>query len=194
MAPFNLKDPIRRKIKQHRAQLSPRAIQSLSLKINHGLISLPSLKGATKIGFYMPFKGEVDPGYFVRQSWGQHKKFYLPVIRPDAKLSFVYVDKHTQLVKNRFGILEPKQGSNCLDAHLLDAIICPLVAFDAHGHRLGMGAGYYDKTLAFKRKNNYKPILVGLAYDFQLYPYVPNHCRDVPLNFCITPTRTYHFK
>src|SRR5690606_41971617 len=92
----------------------------------------------------------------------------LPVLRPDKtnQLWFVRFDPDTPLKPNRFGIAEPDPFQNHrLPAHLLDMVLLPLVGFDRSGARLGMGAGFYDYTFAFKQqKSKGKPYLFGLAH------------------------------
>ena len=56
------------------------------------------------------------------------------------------------MAPNRFGIPEPAQGREC-DPERLELVLTPLVAFAGNGTRLGMGAGFYDKTFAFARNN-----------------------------------------
>ncbi|WP_308159728.1 5-formyltetrahydrofolate cyclo-ligase [Coxiella-like endosymbiont of Rhipicephalus sanguineus] len=76
----------------------------------------------------------------------------------------------------------------------LDLIFLPLVVFDKRGNRLGRGAGYYDRALApLKDRAFKKPVLVGIAYNFQKINKIPIEKWDVPLNFVITEKTTYQF-
>src|SRR5690606_24554150 len=70
----------------------------------------------------------------------------------------------------------------------LDVIFVPLVAFDSRGTRLGMGAGYYDRALAFRllRKHWRGPKPIGLAYDYQRLPRIEPAPHDVPLDAVVT--------
>ena len=95
---------------------------------------------------------------------------------------------------NRFGILEPYVSQRvCLDPTRLDWIFVPLVAFDSLGHRLGMGGGYYDASLAVLRLRTHwhKPRLVGLAYEFQRIDHLAEDKWDVPLHGVLTNERFY---
>jgi 5-formyltetrahydrofolate cyclo-ligase len=78
-------------------------------------------------------------------------------------------------------------------SRVLDVILMPLVAFDGQGNRLGMGAGYYDRTLAFLRHRRHwrKPRIIGLAYEFQRMPALPAEPWDVPLDGIITEAGFY---
>ena len=92
--------------------------------------------------------------------------------------------------KNKFGIDEPIY-SPYRGAHRMDIILMPLVGFDKHKNRLGMGGGFYDKTLSFHKqlKNFRVPKLFGLAFDSQEVDKLITQPWDVPLDGIITPTR-----
>ena len=95
---------------------------------------------------------------------------------------------------NRFGILEPCVSQRaCLDSSQLDWIFVPLVAFDSSGHRLGMGGGYYDASLAVLRSRIHwrKPRLVGLAHEFQRIDHLVVDEWDIPLHGILTNERFY---
>jgi len=76
------------------------------------------------------------------------------------------------------------RGERQFKPHALDLILLPLVAFDKSGHRLGMGGGYYDRTLAFlaHRRLWRKPHLLGTAYQFQQLETLPTQPWDIPLD------------
>jgi 5-formyltetrahydrofolate cyclo-ligase len=100
-----------------------------------------------------------------------------------------------RLQENRFGIPEPCVPARALvRAQLLDLILVPLVAFDASGNRLGMGGGYYDRSLAFvaQRQHWRKPHVVGLAYEFQRVARMPANAWDVPLAAVVTNRSWYN--
>ena len=96
------------------------------------------------------------------------------------------------LVTNRYGIPEPDiEPASALDAHAMALVVTPLVGFDAQGHRLGMGGGWYDRTLAFRRDAAAAPPwLVGAAFDMQQVDALPIESWDVPLDLVCTPTRS----
>ena len=92
--------------------------------------------------------------------------------------------------QNRFGIEEPI-FSPLLCAHRMDVILMPLVGFDKHKNRLGMGGGFYDKTLSFhnKLKEFRVPKLFGLAFDSQEVDRLTSQPWDVPVDGIVTPSR-----
>jgi len=90
---------------------------------------------------------------------------------------------------NRYGIPEPECAPAALiTAEQVDVVLLPLVAFHRAGHRLGMGAGYYDRSFAFlrSRARPASPVLVGIGYSFQEVAAMPALDHDVPLDFIAT--------
>lgn len=77
----------------------------------------------------------------------------------------------------------------------LDLIILPLVAFDLSGNRLGMGGGFYDRTLSFKHQRcHWKgPKLIGIAHELQRVDLLPVNDWDIPLDAVITEQKLYQF-
>ena len=99
-----------------------------------------------------------------------------------------------KLVANRFGIPEPPhRRGNTLSAKQLDVIFLPLVGFDAAGNRLGMGGGFYDRTLSQLPARN-RPLLAGLAHDVQRVDKLPVQRWDIPLDAVVTDRRIYWLK
>lgn len=69
----------------------------------------------------------------------------------------------------------------------MDIILLPLTGFDARGNRLGMGGGFYDRTLAFRqRAGQRRPLLVGIAHACQEVPLIPSASWDIPLDRIVT--------
>ncbi|GHA84942.1 5-formyltetrahydrofolate cyclo-ligase [Cognatilysobacter bugurensis] len=117
--------------------------------------------------------------------------YCLPVLQPGT-LKFAPWRFGDALVTNRYGIPEPDVApSSLLDAADLALIVMPLVGFDASGHRLGMGGGWYDRTLAFRHDAPAPPYLVGAAFDEQRVPELDAAAWDVPLDAVCTPTTTF---
>ncbi|MGD4317440.1 5-formyltetrahydrofolate cyclo-ligase, partial [Xanthomonas citri pv. citri] len=88
------------------------------------------------------------------------------------------------------GMRHPEQGK-MLKVAALDVLFMPLVAADKIGNRIGMGGGYYDRTLA-KAKN--KPLKIGWAYDFQLVDKLDSNPWDIKLDALITPSKLWIFR
>lgn len=92
--------------------------------------------------------------------------YCLPVLHEDGQLRFAPWRAGEPLVTNRYGIPEP-DTTELLPAEAMALIVAPLVGFDDHGQRLGMGGGWYDCTLSFRRETAAPPWLVGVGFAIQ---------------------------
>ncbi|MCL2503004.1 MAG: 5-formyltetrahydrofolate cyclo-ligase [Coriobacteriia bacterium] len=90
------------------------------------------------------------------------------------------------LLAGHIGILEPPKDAPRVEPVGIDAIIVPGVAFDAQGHRLGQGGGYYDRLLPAVRSDC---LLIGYAFDEQLVPEIPCETHDMRVDVVITPSQ-----
>lgn len=105
------------------------------------------------------------------------------------------LQKNDALITNRFGIDEPDTPLHqTTRSYGLDLVLMPLVAFDIEGNRLGMGKGYYDRTLKFLhlRRHWRKPRLVGIAYELQKFEQLPKQAWDIPLDAIVTEKAVYN--
>lgn len=142
------------------------------------------------IALYLPNDGEIDPTLAINKLWKNDKHVLLPVINPNKKghLVFQLYETATKLPLNQYGIPEPKFDPECVvDITNIDIIFLPLVGFDPQGNRLGMGGGYYDRTLSAIGPN--LPVLIGLAHDCQQADELPIEGWDVPLHMILTPSQ-----
>lgn len=153
---------------------------------------------AQNVALYLPFNGEINTQALIEHLWSIKRNVFVPVLHPFCKghLLFQAFTPDTQMRNNQFGILEPKLDVRYVcPLKNLQLILTPLVAFDSSGNRLGMGGGFYDRTLhALQNKNeNNKTNVVGLAHDLQLSPTLPTETWDIPLPYILTTTKLYCF-
>jgi len=145
---------------------------------------------AKRIGIYLANDGEIDPGVVLATALKAGKSCFLPILHPlkKNKLYFGQYDSGTKMAKNRFGIAEPVLNSTQVaPPWSLDIIFMPLVAFDRQGNRMGMGGGFYDRTLAFMADSKrVKPKLVGLAHGCQEVETLSQQSWDIPLHLIAT--------
>ncbi|MCP0913205.1 5-formyltetrahydrofolate cyclo-ligase [Legionella sp. 27cVA30] len=174
-----------------RKNLSADYQEITSYKICENLLQFPPYLAASRIGLYFAVNGEASLQHLWKTAMQQGKKCYFPIHKKDDSLSFLPADATTTLIKNNLGILEPAPGTQTpFVAKELDIILIPAVALDKQGHRLGMGAGCYDRTLA----NCHKPLLIGVAYAFQCVPSIPAQPWDITLNVIATEQDIYWSK
>jgi 5-formyltetrahydrofolate cyclo-ligase len=135
---------------------------------------------------------EVDTSPVVELALLLHKLIYLPVVNTEVwqKQSMMfapYSPGKTLLQENRFGIKEPAVSRGSYIRGINIEIVCvPIVGFNDHCDRIGMGGGYYDK--AFDRARFQRSHLVGLAFEGQQAKFEPAR-HDVPMQAVITEKR-----
>jgi 5-formyltetrahydrofolate cyclo-ligase len=180
---------IRDSIKQKRRLLTADVPTECGQTISHTITQLHAFIEAKSVAFYYPNENEVDCFSLVAMCRHQQKSCYLPTLNQD-KLTFSLWDANSILRANRFGIPEsthPEQKN----PNELDLVLVPLVAFTEDCHRLGMGAGFYDKTFADRLKQPAPPLLIGIAYDWQRMPSIQINDWDVPMDMIVTEKRVY---
>lgn len=188
---------MRQRLRAKRAQLSPQAQQLAADHLLANLATTRLFRVSRRIACYLPSDGEIDPRAIVERMWRRRKQVFLPVLShlSHDRLWFAPAQPGMELRPNRFGIPEPRVSARELvRAEDLDLILLPLVAFDAKGNRLGRGAGFYDRSLAFLRFRRFlrKPHLLGLGHDFQRVPRIPAEFWDVPLDGVVTDRAVYY--
>ncbi len=184
----------RQQIRQQRQQLNAAEAHSAATAICQHITTHTSFSSSKHIAIYYTYAGEVDTSLIARAIWRADKQCYLPVLDDNQQLHFVCYEQDTPLVSNRYNILEPTpSATNGRSPQALDLIFLPLVAFDLHGNRLGMGAGYYDRTFAFlaQQTRPARPKLVGLAYEFQHIERLSSDDWDIPLDAIVTEKQWY---
>ena len=176
----------RRDMRRARQRLDPHAQHTAASKIASIARQHPFLWQARRIASYQAANGEISPHLLEQQllktNPGTH--LFYPRIRhySQAQMQFFSAQYGTRL--NRFGLQEPLAvGSPTILQHI-DVILIPLVAFDRQGNRLGMGAGFYDRALAFRQHHPSikRPRLIGLAHHFQEVKSLNAQRWDVPLD------------
>ncbi|RKS61962.1 5-formyltetrahydrofolate cyclo-ligase [Serratia plymuthica] len=183
---------IRNLIRQRRRALSPEQQHDFALQIADRIAAHPRILAAQSVAVFLSFDGELDTGPSIERLWRQGLQVYLPVLHPFSagNLLFLRYTPDTLLVNNRFNILEPQLDvRHVLPVGELDVVLTPLVAFDSAGQRLGMGGGFYDRTLQNWQLTGLYPI--GLAHDCQQVEKVPVEHWDIPLPEIITPSQNW---
>lgn len=201
MANLFYKPEIREKMQKRRKELGLVSVTQAAQAVGAQVVLLSEFLQAGQIGCYLSIENELDPMPLMHCAQTLKKKLYLPVIStvPDtsgqsAPLEFHAYTVGDPLQKSLHGTSAPAHRAGLIDdISSLDIIFLPLVAFDAHGNRLGRGAGHYDKTLNYaKQKEGRLPFLIGLAYDFQKVSEIVPDKWDVPMNMIITEKAVYY--
>ena len=171
---------LRKSFRKHRRSLSPIAQGKTNEKITKTIVNRLFFQRASKIAFYLPFDGEVNPLYLCSLAHHLGKKCYVPQVSGRTLKFKQFIPNKTKLQKNEYNIFEPI-GTEIISSETLDVVFMPLVAFDRDGNRIGMGQGYYDNTFSEKARWEKKPLLIGLAHSFQETVLQP-HAKDIPMD------------
>ena len=193
----NLSRPqLRRLLRHNRRALSPAEQRQAAKGLYRQLAQNPLFRRARHLSLYLPMDGEIDPRLLLRAAQKRGKTTYLPVLSawPRTKMVFQRVRPGEKFKPNRFRIPEPRiNARRQRKIWTLDLVLMPLVGFDPEGGRLGMGGGFYDRSLAYlaRRKAWRKPVLLGLAHECQKVAKLAVASWDVPLAGTVTDKRWY---
>ncbi|MGE0969128.1 5-formyltetrahydrofolate cyclo-ligase [Klebsiella sp. WOUb02] len=185
---------IRQHIRQLRRALTPEQQARFAGLGANRMMAYPPVNLARTVALFLSFDGELDTQPLIEQLWRAGKRVYLPVLHPfsPGNLLFLHYHPQSELVINRLKIHEPKLDvRDVLPLSRLDVLITPLVAFDALGQRLGMGGGFYDRTLQNWRQYPLQP--VGYAHDCQQVDALPAEPWDIPLPAVVTPSKLWQW-
>ncbi|WP_455375121.1 5-formyltetrahydrofolate cyclo-ligase [Kaarinaea lacus] len=193
------RENIRKTMRDKRRSLSPEQQSTAAEQFANHFSKSKIFINSDRIAFYMANDGELDPAALLYIAWSMGKSCYLPVLTAnhDKSLLFAPYEPGDPLAFNRFGIPEPDVAArHRVKARNLDLIAMPLVAFDDKGNRIGMGGGYYDRTLGYlhDRHSWMKPKLVGVGYEIQRVKSIESKSWDVPLLYIATEEQLLYVK
>ena len=199
---------IRQRLRQQRRSLTTDIVrQSSAATVGHLLDYVRSQDpgGIAVIATYAATDGEIDLAAFNQWAQGEGKTVAFPVVESGAAggdaeptstiastISLRTWPTGTAFEPGTFGIPEPVGGSplNFTDC---DLVLTPGVAFGRGGERLGRGRGYYDQALSFlaAAPRPAKPLIIGIAHDFQLLPELPADQDDIAMDAIASPSGIY---
>lgn len=187
---------LRRLLRQARRKLTVQQQRQAARDLQRRMAQHPLFRRARHIALYLPADGEIDPRPLLKAAQKRGKATYLPVLSrwPHTHMTFQRVGNGERWRKNRYGIAEPlPDRGRQREPWALDLVLLPLVGFDERGGRLGMGKGFYDRTLAYlgRRKIWRKPTLLGLAHECQKVDRLDLASWDVPLQGIVSDAGWY---
>jgi 5-formyltetrahydrofolate cyclo-ligase len=163
------KNELRKQMLQRRNALSEQEVLDLSAKVQLVLTRSTRFQSAHSIGAYHSIGSEVRTDSILSEASKLGIRVSLPRVEGD-KIAFYQITPDEELVKSRYGILEPPPRQKATD---IDLLLIPGVAFDNEGYRIGYGKGYYDRYL-----QETSSFSVGLAYSFQMTARLPRQQHD----------------
>ena len=142
-----------------------------------------SFEPGTIVSGFLPIRSEVDTRPLMAELSARGARLCLPVILDRQTIAFRELLRGAELVDTGFGTSGPGPHAAVLDPELM---LVPLSAFDATGHRIGYGAGHYDRAIARLHAKGMTPRLIGIAFACQEVEAVPAEAHDVPLDAILT--------
>jgi 5-formyltetrahydrofolate cyclo-ligase len=180
------KEAIRTAVLSARRRRSDSEEQRAAELLRDRVLDLPEVAAASTVAAYISVPGEPGTGPLI-SAWHAYGTAVLcPVLQADRSLRWAVHQPGRERV-NSLGIPEPVLNRS--EQHLASAtvVICPGVAGDRHGHRLGRGGGSFDRALAATRANLLRCLLL---YDEEVIGAVPTEPHDQPVDVIVTPERT----
>ena len=195
-APSLSRPQLRRQLRKARRSLTRSQQREAARGLYRQLAQHPLFRRARHVSLYLPMDGEIDPRLLLRAAQRRGKATYLPVLNawPRTRMVFQRVRPGEKFKPNRFRIPEPRiNRAKQRRIWALDLVLMPLVGFDDEGGRLGMGGGFYDRSLAYRahRSTWRKPVLLGLAHECQKVERLAQASWDVPLQGTVSDKRWY---
>ena len=190
-----LRQDIRKHVRNLRREISDEQQQLAAVQAADHALNFAPIQQAQHIALFLSVDGEINTRPLIAKLWQRKQQVYLPVLHPfsTGQLLFLRYDEKTELKINRLRIPEPPLDiRQVITLDQLDLMMVPLVAFDQHGQRLGMGGGFYDRTLQNWRQHGFLP--VGLAHDCQQVDSLPVAEWDVPLPAVMTPSKLWQWE
>jgi 5-formyltetrahydrofolate cyclo-ligase len=150
-----------------------------------------SIQPGTIVAGYAPIRSEMDPWPLMQALVAQGAQLALPaIVGRDFPLQFRAWSRSDALQRGPLGILQPSLEAAEVTPEVL---LVPLAAFDRLGHRIGYGAGYYDRTLAPLRASK-KVTALGVAFAAQEIPLVAASAHDARLDLVLTEIEAIDFR
>jgi 5-formyltetrahydrofolate cyclo-ligase len=178
------KTSLRADVRARLAALTERQVRSRSALVCQRLGAAPAFVKARELLVYVSTGHEVSTHALIREMLASGRRVSVPFYHTVARRYVAYriLDFDADLAPGSFGILEPRpEPRHATPFDRFDAVLVPGLAFDAAGHRLGRGMGYFDHILSDTRGAR-----IGLAYDLQIIPEVPADAHDMHMDFIVT--------
>lgn len=179
---------IRRAVLARRDAILPADREEWGQAIRRRFWTLPDLQGALVLHLSLSIGSEVPTDELIAEARGRGLRVVVPVtLVADRRLLLSEFPGPDAMVTGPFGIREPRPDRRMpVDVTEVDLLVIPGVAFDPEGHRLGWGAGFYDRLLAGAQT---RVPIVALAYECQMVPAIPTQEHDVRVSIIVTEGR-----
>lgn len=180
------KEALRKKLAALRRTPRAEARAASAAAMSALVVAHPAFAAAQTILAYAALRFEIDPTAVVEEATRRGKTVVLTRMQPATRALFLHVYRPgDELVESGFVVREPLPDAPEVAPSEVDLVLVPGLAFDARGHRLGYGQGYYDRLLPRLSRAR----RMGLAYELSLLAEVPNAPHDEPVDYIVTERR-----
>ena len=182
-----LKNQLRKELRARRTGIGTSLREKLDAAIHRHLVEYAHAARLSDIAAYWAFDGEPDLFPALRALEADGITIALPIVKTVAgrdTMEFGRWTRNCRMAPNRYGILEPS-GTEEIPLPQFDIALLPLVGWDRHGARLGMGASYYDRAFQPFAQSP-RPMRMGVAYEIQKHGSLPRDPWDIPLHAILT--------
>jgi 5-formyltetrahydrofolate cyclo-ligase len=175
---------LRRRAAARRREALAEAGGSVAIRICEHLMAEAAIVNAERLALYAALPDEVPTRPLFDALAATGKTLMLPRIASAGSLVFAVVERFDELISGEYGVLAPPPDAPAAIPAAGDVVVVPGVAFDAHGRRLGRGAGCYDRTFPADQESS--PLLVGMACEAQIFESVPCGSHDRAMDAIVT--------
>jgi 5-formyltetrahydrofolate cyclo-ligase len=185
-------DQMRQHNRKRRAELTPQQLEQAAQALAHKVISLDVYRQSQRLAVYFAVNGEIGLDPVIDHALAAGKQVYLPNLDQQS-LRFSPYFREQKMRINKFRLPEPDVGDDeMLQPAELDLVLAPLVVFDQHRNRIGMGGGFYDRSFAMRKNDAItQPVLIGIAHELQKVEQIVPEDWDVRLDMVITDRGIY---
>lgn len=176
-----VKNKIRKSLFEQGQSISNESKNKLGLQIQKQALEIIDTRDIDNIALYFPFRNEVNTNILVKTFTNLHKNIYMPKVLDETNMAFNLLCNKSKFSINRFGIKE-LDNTDYIDINNIDLMFIPMVGVDPNGYRLGYGSGYYDRIISSFDEQSIKPLLVGLAFEYQVFEMHFGEMHDLKYN------------
>lgn len=173
------KKALRREIREKKRGMTEQQIVDASRLLGELFSATEQYRTAKTVYGYLPYNQEVRTVPILERALADGKRVAVPKVYGD-EMRFIYMTDLTRVENSDMGIPEPIEDTPVADDPTA-LVLMPGLAFDAQGHRIGYGGGFYDKFLALEPDHP----TVALCYDFQLLPRLETDDFDIPVDLVL---------
>ena len=176
-----VKNKIRKSLFEQGQSISNESKNKLGLQIQKHALEIIDTRDIDNIALYFPFRNEVNTNILVKAFTNLHKNIYMPKVLDETNMAFNLLCNKSKFSINRFGIKE-LDNTDYIDINNIDLMFITMVGVDPNGCRLGYGSGYYDRIVSSFDEQSIKPLLVGLAFEYQVFEMHIGEMHDLRYN------------